>query len=196
MVSRVVFVLGLLLALPGAAAEFWVSPSGNDDNAGTRAKPFASLERARDAARAHKGAHTHSREKTTIWLRGSEYVRTNCLELTAADSGTPKAPVIWRAYKDEPVRLLGGRVLTGLTPVTDTAVLARLDEKARGHVVQLNLRALGITDFGEMKSRGFGRPTATAHCELFYGHLAQALEIVPIKGPEFLRASFFSGHSV
>ena len=187
MVSRVVFVLGLLVALPGAAAEFWVSPSGNDDNAGTRAKPFASLERARDAARAHKGAHIH-------WLRAGEYVRTNCLDLTAADSGTPKAPVIWRAYKDEPVRLLGGRVLTGLTPVTDTAVLARLDEKARGHVVQLNLSALGITDFGEMKSRGFGRPAVVAHCELFFGHRPMTLARWPNEG-EFAKIAGYPASS-
>jgi len=180
--NRVIFVLALLLAESGAAAEFWVSPNGNDTNAGTRAKPFTSLERARDAVRTRSAAQSDLRERITIWLRGGEYVRTNCLELTAADSGTPKAPVVWRAYKDEPVRLLGGRTLTGFTHVTDAAVLARLDEKARGHVLQLNLRALGITDFGEMKSRGFGRPTATAHCELFFGHRPMTLARWPNEG--------------
>ena len=37
----------LLLALPCPAAELYVSPHGSDANPGTRAKPFATLERAR-----------------------------------------------------------------------------------------------------------------------------------------------------
>jgi hypothetical protein len=78
--------------------------------------------------------------------------------------------------------------LTGFTAVTDAAVLARLDEKTRGHVVQLNLRTLGITDFGEMKTRGFGRPTATAHCELFFGHRPMTLARWPAEG-EFAKIS-------
>lgn len=47
--------IALLLAsfTPLPAAEFFVSPSGNDTNPGTEAKPFATLERGRDAARHH-----------------------------------------------------------------------------------------------------------------------------------------------
>src|SRR6185503_14110440 len=105
----------------------------------------------------------------TIHLRGGDYFRTNALELTAADSGTQQAPIAWQAAKGETARLLGGRKLPAFQPVTDPALLARLDETARSHVVQLDLRALGITDFGEMKSRGFARGAAPAHCELFFG---------------------------
>lgn len=46
--------------------------------------------------------------------------------------------------------MLGWPTLTGFAPVSDATVLARLDEPARGHILQLDLRALGITDFGEM----------------------------------------------
>ena len=47
------FLTALLLALPAwlHAAEFHVAPTGNDANPGTMEKPFATLERARDAAR-------------------------------------------------------------------------------------------------------------------------------------------------
>ena len=57
---------------------------------------------------------------------------------------------------------------SGLEPVSDPAILARLPEAARGHVVQLNLKVLDITDFGQMRSRGFGRPVTPSHCELFF----------------------------
>src|SRR5262249_35036262 len=108
--------------------------------------------------------------------------RTNSLELGAADSGGVECPITWCAYKEERVRLLGGRNLTGFTRVNDPTVLARLDEQARGQVVQLKLRALGITDFGELKSRGFGRETVTAHCELFFAGRPMTLARWPNDG--------------
>jgi hypothetical protein len=165
-----------------ASADFFVSPVGSDASPGSKSKPFATLEGARDAVRNLKQTGKLPNDGAIIWLRGGDYPRTNALELTAADSGTPNAPVLWRAYRDERVRLLGGVRLTGFQPVTDPAVLARLDEKARGRVVQRDLRALGITDFGEMKSRGFGRPTAVSHCELFFAGRPMTLARWPNEG--------------
>ncbi len=209
------------LPLTSALADFFVSPTGTDTNPGTKAQPFASLEAARDAVRKLKSDSGLPAGGITVWLRGGDYLRTNALELTTADSGTPAAPIIWRAYKDEAPRLLGGvrldRVgresaqaqtdagpqgksgldgvsphptLAGFQPVTDPAVLARLDEKARGHVVQVDLRALGIRDFGEMKSRGFGRPTTPAHCELFFAGKPMTLARWPNEG-EFAQIAGF-----
>jgi hypothetical protein len=43
---------GAPAATASRPAVFWVAPDGSDAGAGTRADPFASLERARDAARA------------------------------------------------------------------------------------------------------------------------------------------------
>ena len=48
------------------AAEFFVSPSGSDADAGTKAKPFASLERARNAIREAKKAGAVG--GFTVWL--------------------------------------------------------------------------------------------------------------------------------
>jgi len=172
----------LLVAAPTLQADFFVSPTGVDTNPGTKAKPFASLETARDAVRRLKAQGKLPRGGVTVWLRGGDYPRTNALELSAEDSGTPNAPIVWRAWKNETVRLLGGRKLNGFEPITDAAMLAHLDEKAKGKVVQLNLRSLGITNFGEMKSRGFGRPVAVAHCELFFGGKPMTLARWPNEG--------------
>lgn len=181
MVIRWILLCSLFLALT-TRADFYISPSGSDANGGTASKPFATLERARDAVRFRKASQSAFREKITVWLRGGDYLRTNAFELTAADSGTAGAPITWRAYKNERVRLRGGRALTGFAPVSDAAVLARLDEPARGHVLQFNLRALGVTDFGEMKSRGFGRPALPAHCELFCDQRPMTLARWPNEG--------------
>ena len=72
--------------------------------------------------------------------------------------------------------------MAGFAPVTDPAILARLPEAARPHVVQVNLKALGITDYGEMRSRGFGRALTPAHCELFYGGHPMTLARWPNEG--------------
>ena len=44
----------------------------------------------------------------------------------------------------------------------------RLDPAARGHVLQADLKAQGITDFGQMTPRGFGQPVTPAGLELFF----------------------------
>ena len=48
--------------------------------------------------------------------------------------------------------------------------------------MQVDLKALGITDFGQMRSRGFGRPLTPAHCELFFGGRPMTLARWPNEG--------------
>ena len=88
--STLVCLLGLSLALV-ARADFYVAPTGSDANDGAKSKPFATLERARDAVRALKHDGKLPRRGLTVWLRGGDFIRTNALELTAADSGAAGA---------------------------------------------------------------------------------------------------------
>jgi hypothetical protein len=131
------------------AAEFFVSPQGNDAQAGTRNQPFQTLEAARDAVR----RSDHS-EETVVWLRAGVYERPRPFELTAEDSGRPGKPVTYRACPDEEVRIVGGRQISDWRPVTDEAVLERLVSDARGKVLQVDLKAAGIHDYGQVRSGG------------------------------------------
>jgi hypothetical protein len=169
-------------ASPSGAAAY-VATDGNDSNPGTEAKPFASTERARDWVRQLKKAGPLPPGGATVWIRGGLYsfVET-ALELTAEDSGTAEAPVAYRARPGEEVRLSGGREVTGFKAVTDPLVLARLDESARGKVFQADLKSLGITDFGQFRSRGFARPAAPAALELFFRDRPMALARWPNAG--------------
>src|SRR5437016_13959707 len=106
MVIRLIFIVVLFLARPLSALELYVATNGNDANSGTKAKPFATLERARDEVRELKQNARLPRSGVTIWLLGGDYVRTNALELTTADSGTPDSPIVWQAAKGETVRPL------------------------------------------------------------------------------------------
>jgi hypothetical protein len=168
------------LAPQSHALDFYVSPHGSDADAGTASKPFATLTHAREAVRDSR--RTGNQRPVTVTLLAGDYIRTNTFELNSADSGDAASPVFWQAAEGQHVRLLGGRPLSGFVVVTNADTLARLPENARSHVLQLNLHLVGITDFGEMKSRGFARATAPAHCELFYAGKPMTLARWPNEG--------------
>jgi hypothetical protein len=80
------------------AVQYFVAPLGSDANPGTREKPFASLEKARDAIRALK-AKGALPGPVCVRLLPGEYPVERTIELTAADSGTEAAPIVYRADK-------------------------------------------------------------------------------------------------
>ena len=147
------------------AAELFVSPDGNDKNAGTRAAPVAGLVRARDLVRQLHGRG--ERGAIAVNVLAGEYPLTAAVELSAEDSGTEQGPVVYRAVQPGKTVFYGGRRLTGFKPVDDPAILARLPEEARGKVQRSDLRALGIADYGRLAVRGFSQPSPPPTVELF-----------------------------
>jgi hypothetical protein len=140
------------------AATLYVATNGNDAWSGhlaqpNRAKtdgPFASIQRARDEVRKMKREGLTG--GITVEIAGGIYQMSGPLEFTAADSGAAAAPIEYRATPGAPVRLVGGRVVSGFKPVTDPQVLARLDPSARGKVVVADLPASGVTDLQGINS--------------------------------------------
>lgn len=147
-----------------AAAQdvFHVSPKGSDDNPGTLAKPFATLEQARQAVRLAGPAKARK-----VLVHGGTYAMRGTFTLDRQDSGTASHPVIWQAAPGEKVRLTGGLMLpaSAFREVADTPVLARLDPTARAHVVELDLRALGVTNLAAFPVAYHGVPPGP---ELFF----------------------------
>jgi hypothetical protein len=149
----------VLLSLPmlveaRPVGELYIAPNGRDTWPGTKAKPLATLEAARDMLRQMRTAGQKAKGEVTVWLRAGRYERTEPFALGKEDSGTADAPITYRATAGERVCLSGGRLVTNVAPVADQGILSRLDEPARGKVVQADSRALGISDFGEVKSGG------------------------------------------
>ncbi len=176
------FALVLCLGTVAPAAEFYIAPTGSDANPGTKAKPFTTLERARDAIREARRSGAPAEGGFTVYLGAGDYRLAKTFALTAEDSGTAASPLVFRAAEGQAVRILGGKLVGPFRPVQDKDVLARLDEAARPHVVQADLKAMGITDFGTLRSRGFGRPSSPAHMELFVGGRPMTLARYPNEG--------------
>ena len=100
------FVLCLACSAKGAV-EFYVSPAGNDANAGTQDKPFATLDRAKKAV-ATRADHA---QKTTVWLAGGTYHLPETLVFQSADSGQKEGPVTYAALPGQTPVISGGQVL-------------------------------------------------------------------------------------
>ncbi|MCY2951421.1 MAG: right-handed parallel beta-helix repeat-containing protein [Planctomycetota bacterium] len=156
------------------AVTYYVAPNGNDTwsgklpqpNGNATDGPTASLQRARDLVRAARQGGLTS--PVNVVVAGGDYYVDHSLQLTAEDSGKPESPVTYRAQAGQPVRLIGGRRIAGFKAITDPAILARLAPAARRQVLQADLKSQGIADFGQLTSRGFGRPIRPAALELFF----------------------------
>ena len=114
--------LRMLLALlpfasvvTASAAEYFVGPTGKDTNPGTRAKPFATLERARDEIRKLKLAGPLSKP-VQVLLRAGVYELPQTFQLGPEDSGAASTPVVYRAYGKEKATLSGGRTVSDWQP--------------------------------------------------------------------------------
>lgn len=132
-----------------AEIEFFVSPHGNDVDPGTRAQPLKTIEAAREALR-----KADPNQERTVWLRAGLYELDKPLVLTAEDSGSTGKPVVYRGWPGEQVRITGGKQTASWRPVTDKAILRRLVPQARGRVLQADLKAIGIEDYGPVKGGG------------------------------------------
>ncbi len=159
---REVILCGVLACLAcvcasGAETVLYVSPSGSDFGSGSIADPFATITRARDAVR--ELGKSARREPITVYLRGGTYCLDKPVEFGVQDSGSKAAQVTYRAYGKEKVRILGGRVVSGFRPVTDPDALKLLDPSAAPKILQADLKALGIADYGALPDQAM---------ELFY----------------------------
>lgn len=167
----------------GADTTLYVSPAGKDGAAGTRQAPLATLAGARDRVRqlgAGKGA-------VTVLFAAGTYRMEGPVAFGEQDSGTPAAPIAYRAAPGAVVRLTGGVSVAGWAPVKDEAVLKRLAPEARGKVMVADLRAQGITDYGKLAVRGFAMGSPPAEAELFYNDEPMTLARWPNTGFEGIK---------
>jgi hypothetical protein len=174
---------------PEPAADFYVAANGNDAWSGKLAEPahektdgpFRTLERARDAVRKLKASGALVGKGAKVVVRGGVYAFDRTFTLETQDSGTAAMPMVYQAWPGEKVILAGGPTVPAdaFKSVTDAQVLKRLALAARGQVVQADLRALGITDFGNYPANFQGAPAAP---ELFFNEQRMTVARWPNEG--------------
>lgn len=199
----------------GAAAErstgaesiaFHVAIDGDDFHSGSVDAPFASLERARDAARDIVRRQALPSGGVRVVIHGGVHSRKGTFELSRDDSGTPDSPIVYAAARGE-IPIISGMVALQpgwFEPVSDQAILDRVIEPtARERLLQCDLRAHGFTEFGELSRRGHDvtRPeiTKTPPPELYLDGRRMVRARWPNPDdhfPQFLRGVQQSRHGV
>ncbi len=161
----VAFLLGSAGLMPARAADFFIAPNGADSAPGSRQQPFATFQKAQEAVQ--RSRRQRPAEPATVWLAGGNYFLDKPIALTGSDSGTASAPTCYRPLAGQTPVLTNSRRLTArdFKTVVDPAALARIPDAARGRIVALDLKALGIkhntpppavfTDSGNMPSLYF-----------------------------------------
>jgi hypothetical protein len=115
---------------PGKGREFYVAVAGDDSNPGTTSRPFATLARAKLAARqaVHEAALPVS-----IFVRAGTYYLDEALTFGPEDSGTAAAPITYSAYGEDVVTISGGRRLEcHWRPYRDGIFVTELPQVRRG----------------------------------------------------------------
>ncbi len=126
--------------------QIYVSPSGNDSGNGTMKNPFLTLEKARDTVRL---MHEKGLDKpVTVYIKGGTY---SCRPIifNSKDSGSKKAPVIYKAVDGEKPVFTGSKELKNWQLLQDEKKLALLEPAVNGKIYVTNLNSAGITDFGD-----------------------------------------------
>ncbi len=112
------------LKMTAEGKAFYVATDGRDDHPGTKERPFATLQRARDEVRKQKQAGT-LKEGISVIVRRGTYCLPETLQLGPEDSGTT-----YQAYEGEKAVLMGAKQVTGF--VVHKGQVLKADVGAQG----------------------------------------------------------------
>ncbi|NKI26992.1 right-handed parallel beta-helix repeat-containing protein [Arenibacter sp. 6A1] len=155
------------------AQDIYVSPSGMDSGKGSFKSPYKTLGKALEKAKKIKGKN--SKRAVSISLREGVY---DILETIAL--GAENSFVKIEAYKGEKVVFSGGQSIP-LSLVKESNLGVGFD-KSNHTIYEVDLRKVGITNFGTLRNVGFSRPYGPAWGELFVNKKAMHLARWPNEG--------------
>jgi len=181
--NALLLLLPLLLATgPHArAAEFFVSPTGNDADPGTLDKPFATVQRAQDAVGPGDTVQirggTYAMKETQIARRERIWAYVTHLD----KSGAPGRRITYQAYKDE-------RPVFDLSAVKppDLRIDAFFVPASWVHIKGLEVVGVQVTMTGHTQSICFANDGSHNVYERLSMHDGQAIGIYSVRGSDNL----------
>jgi hypothetical protein len=141
--------------------EFFVSPRGSDTNDGTSAKPFQTLEKARDAVRAQIPG---MKGDIAVTIRGGSYPVRKTIHFGPEDSASGTRRIHYRAASGETPLFTGGVPVTGWKPHKDGIWKAPLNRSEKLRALYVNgSRAVMANSGRKIRAQGgWGTYTVTA----------------------------------
>ena len=96
----------IICIVPSTASEFYLSPTGSDDNTGSKEKPFATVYRAKQAVL--ESIKTKPNEKCTVWLEDGFYFIQKPIIFNSEQFGNSKAKIEFKAVSEAQPVISGG----------------------------------------------------------------------------------------
>jgi hypothetical protein len=146
------------MLMPGQA-EYFVSPSGSDDNPGTSSAPFLTVEKARDVVRTINPDMTGD---IHVYLRSGVYELRRTLAFGPEDSGTNGHRVHYRAYPGEVPVLSGATKVTGWTLHSGNVYKAPLDRSTKLRNLYVNDARASMASKTVTSKGGYGSYSVTS----------------------------------
>jgi len=171
---RSIELIGLLLFVNfGFSQELFIAPDGSDIGNGSKNAPFATVEKALEVV-------SISREKGgestfTIYFREGTYAVHNTIYL-----GKGLSNIVLSAYQKGKVSFFGG-VSIPVSKIQKTELPATKYQAQRS-VYKVDLKLVGITNYGSIRNVGFARPFGPSWGEVFVNGKALHLSRWPNDG--------------
>jgi hypothetical protein len=158
----------------------YLSPTGNDNNDGSKNKPFATLERARNAIREHKASTPDSLIKNiNVYLGDGVYEFDQTFRLKKEDAGSRNSKIVYKAIEEGKAVFSGGTGIetNSVKSIKESPIENIFKEELRDSIFFIDLKEQGIADYGKMVQHGFSIAIKPAPMELFINdksmHLAR-----------------------
>lgn len=141
----------------GDFASYYVDNNGSDSNTGSKQAPFKTIQKAKAAVRTLISQGRLPKGGARVYLRGGTYYMYDSLVFGPEDSGNENGKITYTAYPGEEVRLSGSKPIeqSWFRPVNEEERIRILDQSAAQKVLVADLRANGITEYGELNTRGY-----------------------------------------
>jgi len=107
--KKLITLLLALCIMPMYALDIHVATNGSDSNKGTKSKPLRTIKAAQAKLRA---SGLIGKEACNIIIHEGVYRLKTPLQITTADSGSEKFPVVYAAAKNEKVIVTGAQLIT------------------------------------------------------------------------------------
>ena len=168
-----------------AVYQIYVSENGSDSNSGTETSPFKTIGKAKETIAQLDKTNLNGGAIEVI-IREGTYNYQDPLMFNKEDSGTEKNPIYYKAYPGEEVRFTHSDELKGneFNLVSDENILSRLPDEAKGKVYSINLKEKGITEYGEVEKKEYGK-AVNKYIEIYFNN--EALKISRYPNDKYMR---------
>jgi hypothetical protein len=142
-IRKYLYVLFLLVFSNQIKAQFFfVSPSGNDHNPGTKEQPFKTILKAKESIQKINDGN----KTITVYLREGVYALNEPLVFNQEDGAIHNGSVTYSAYNSEKVILRGSKQINRsyLKNITDEKTRNRIPAKLKDSIFSIDLKSLSI----------------------------------------------------